>query len=38
VQPIKTHGFTSYVAVDLEGRQWIFAEASSRQSERVSIS
>jgi uncharacterized glyoxalase superfamily protein PhnB len=38
VQPIKTHGFTSYVAVDIEGRQWIFAEASPRQSEPISIS
>jgi uncharacterized glyoxalase superfamily protein PhnB len=28
VQPIKTHGFTSYVASDLENRKWTFFQAN----------
>jgi len=31
VQGITTHGFTSYVAVDIEGRSWRFVEARSTQ-------
>jgi uncharacterized glyoxalase superfamily protein PhnB len=30
VAPIATHGFTSYVADDLEGRRWTFAQAGPR--------
>lgn len=31
VQDIQTHGFTSYVALDLEGRRWRFAQARPTQ-------
>jgi len=31
VQGITTHGFTSYVALDIEGRSWRFAEARPTQ-------
>jgi uncharacterized glyoxalase superfamily protein PhnB len=31
VQNIKSHGFTSYVALDLEGRRWRFAQARPTQ-------
>jgi uncharacterized glyoxalase superfamily protein PhnB len=31
VQEIESHGFTSYVAVDLEGRRWRFAQARPTQ-------
>ncbi len=31
VEGITTHGFTSYVALDLEGRRWRFAEARPTQ-------
>jgi uncharacterized glyoxalase superfamily protein PhnB len=31
VQEIETHGFTSYVARDLEGRRWRFAQARPTQ-------
>jgi uncharacterized glyoxalase superfamily protein PhnB len=31
VQPISTYGFSSYVALDLEGRRWRFAEARPTQ-------
>jgi uncharacterized glyoxalase superfamily protein PhnB/uncharacterized protein YndB with AHSA1/START domain len=31
VQPIKTHGFTAYVADDPEGCRWQFAQANTRQ-------
>ena len=27
VEPIKHHGFKAYVAEDLEGRRWTFAQA-----------
>jgi uncharacterized glyoxalase superfamily protein PhnB len=27
VEPIKHHGFRAYVAEDLEGRRWTFAQA-----------
>ena len=30
-QPIESHGFTSYVALDLEGRRWRFAQARPTQ-------
>lgn len=32
VQDIRKHGFTSYVALDLEGRRWRFAQARPTQS------
>jgi uncharacterized glyoxalase superfamily protein PhnB len=31
VQDIESHGFTSYVALDLEGRRWRFAQARPTQ-------
>jgi uncharacterized glyoxalase superfamily protein PhnB len=31
VQEIESHGFTSYVALDLEGRRWRFAQARPTQ-------
>ena len=31
VQDIQSHGFTSYVALDLEGRRWRFAQARPTQ-------
>jgi uncharacterized glyoxalase superfamily protein PhnB len=31
VQDIERHGFTSYVALDLEGRRWRFAQARPTQ-------
>jgi uncharacterized glyoxalase superfamily protein PhnB len=31
VQEIESHGFTSYVALDLEGRRWRFAHARPTQ-------
>jgi hypothetical protein len=31
VQAIERHGFTSYVALDLEGRRWRFAQARPTQ-------
>ena len=31
VQEIETHGYTSYVALDLEGRRWRFARARPTQ-------
>jgi uncharacterized glyoxalase superfamily protein PhnB len=31
VQPVESHGFTSYVAQDLEGRRWRFARARPTQ-------
>ena len=31
VQDIESHGFTSYVALDLEGRRWRFAQARPSQ-------
>lgn len=31
VQGIESHGFTSYVALDLEGRRWRFAQARPTQ-------
>jgi uncharacterized glyoxalase superfamily protein PhnB len=30
-QEIEKHGFTSYVALDLEGRRWRFAQARPSQ-------
>ncbi len=33
VEPIASHGFTSYVALDLEGRRWRFARARPTQPE-----
>ena len=32
VEPIKHHGFKAYVAEDLEGRRWTFAQARPTQS------
>jgi uncharacterized glyoxalase superfamily protein PhnB len=31
VQDIESHGFTSFVALDLEGRSWRFAQARPTQ-------
>ena len=31
VQEIERHGFTSYAALDLEGRRWCFAQARLTQ-------
>jgi uncharacterized glyoxalase superfamily protein PhnB len=31
VQDLESHGFTSYVALDLEGRRWRFAQARPTQ-------
>ena len=31
VQDIESHGFTSYVALDIEGRSWRFAKARPTQ-------
>ena len=31
VQDLESHGFTSYVALDLEGRHWRFAQARPTQ-------
>jgi uncharacterized glyoxalase superfamily protein PhnB len=31
VQDITQHGYTSYVALDLEGRRWRFAQARPTQ-------
>ena len=31
VQDLQSHGFTSYVALDLEGRRWRFAQARPTQ-------
>jgi uncharacterized glyoxalase superfamily protein PhnB len=31
VQEIQSHGYTSYVALDLEGRRWRFARARPTQ-------
>ena len=31
VQDIESHGFTSYAALDLEGRRWRFAQARPTQ-------
>jgi uncharacterized glyoxalase superfamily protein PhnB len=31
VQDIESHGFTSYVALDVEGRPWRFAQARPTQ-------
>jgi uncharacterized glyoxalase superfamily protein PhnB len=31
VQELESHGFTSYVALDLEGRRWRFAQARPTQ-------
>ena len=32
VEPMKHHGFKAYVAEDLEGRRWTFAQARPTQS------
>jgi uncharacterized glyoxalase superfamily protein PhnB len=32
VEPIKHHGFKAYVAEDVEGRRWTFAQARPTQS------
>jgi hypothetical protein len=31
VEELRKHGFTSYVALDLEGRRWRFAQARPTQ-------